>query len=32
MSVYCGEFWKPYIGQAVSGKADMMVLIGGVKE
>lgn len=24
-------FWKPYIGQAVSGEWDWMVLIGGVE-
>jgi hypothetical protein len=26
--VKVGCFWKPYIGQAVGGKLDMMVLIG----
>jgi hypothetical protein len=25
-------FWKPYIGQAVRGKLDLMVLIGGAEE
>jgi hypothetical protein len=26
------HFWKPYIGQAVDGKLDLMVLIGGMEE
>jgi hypothetical protein len=26
------EFWRPYIGQAVSGEIDSMVLIGGVEK
>jgi hypothetical protein len=25
-------FWKPYIGQAVGGEKDLVVLIGGVEE
>jgi hypothetical protein len=24
-----GEFWRPYIGQAVSGEINLMVLIDG---
>jgi hypothetical protein len=27
-----GEFWRPYIGQAVSGEIDLMGLIGGAEE
>jgi hypothetical protein len=27
-----GKFWRPYIGQAVSGKINLMVLIGGAEE
>jgi hypothetical protein len=27
-----GEFWRPYIGQAVGGKINLMVLIGGAEE
>jgi hypothetical protein len=27
-----GGVWQPYIGQAVGGKYDVMVLIGGVEE
>jgi hypothetical protein len=31
--VVVGHFWKPYMGQAVDGKLDLMkVLTGGVKE
>jgi hypothetical protein len=30
--VWWGEFWKPYTGQAVGGKLDLLVLIGGVGE
>jgi hypothetical protein len=26
------HFWQPYIGQAVGGELDLMVLIGGVEE
>jgi hypothetical protein len=26
--VVIGRFWKPYIGQVVGGKLDLMVLIG----
>jgi hypothetical protein len=29
VNVYWGKFWKPYIGQAVSGEVDLMVLIDG---
>jgi hypothetical protein len=25
-------FWKPYIGQAVGGELELMVLIGGAEE
>jgi hypothetical protein len=32
VGVWWGEFWRPYIGQAVSGKIDLMVLIGGMEE
>jgi hypothetical protein len=27
-----GSSWKPYIGQAVGGELDLMMLIGGVEE
>jgi hypothetical protein len=27
-----GRFWKPYLGQAVGGELDLMVLIGGAEE
>jgi hypothetical protein len=27
--VMVGHFWKPYIGQAVGGELELMVLIGG---
>jgi hypothetical protein len=30
--LWLGEFWKPYIGQAVGGKLDLMVLSGGAEE
>jgi hypothetical protein len=30
--VVAGCFWKPYIGQAVCGELDLMVLIGGAEE
>jgi hypothetical protein len=30
--VVVGHFCKPYIGQAVGGKLDLMVLIGGAEE
>jgi hypothetical protein len=30
--VMVGHFWKPYIGQAVGGKLDLMVLIGEAEE
>jgi hypothetical protein len=30
--VEVGDFWKPYIGQAVGGELDLMVLIGGAEE
>jgi hypothetical protein len=30
--VMAGHFWKLYIGQAVGGKFDLMVLIGGAEE
>jgi hypothetical protein len=30
--VMAGRFWKPYIGQAVDGELDLMVLTGGVEE
>jgi hypothetical protein len=31
-SVVAGSFWKLYIGQALGGKLDLMVLIGGAEE
>jgi hypothetical protein len=30
--MYWGKFWRPYIGQAVSGEIDLMALIGGAEE
>jgi hypothetical protein len=30
--VMVGRFWKPYIGQAIGGELDLMVLIGGAEE
>jgi hypothetical protein len=30
--VEAGRFWKPYIGQALGGEWDLMVLIGGAEE
>jgi hypothetical protein len=30
--VTVGHFWKPYIGQTVGDKLDLMVLIGGEEE
>jgi hypothetical protein len=30
--VLVGHFWKPYIGQAVGGELDLMVLIGGAEK
>jgi hypothetical protein len=30
--VQWGVFWKPYIGQAVGGEFDMVVLTGGAEE
>jgi hypothetical protein len=30
--VMVGSFWKPYIGQAVSGELHLMVLIGVAEE
>jgi hypothetical protein len=30
--VMVGHFWKPYIGQAVGGELDFMVLIYGAEE
>jgi hypothetical protein len=30
--VEVGRIWKPYIGQAVGGELDLMVLIGGAEE
>jgi hypothetical protein len=32
VNVQSGKFWKPYIGQAISGESDLMVLIGGEEE
>jgi hypothetical protein len=29
---WLGVLWKPYIGQAVGGKLDLMALIGGAEE
>jgi hypothetical protein len=29
VNVWWGEFWKPCLEQAVGGKLDLMVLIGG---
>jgi hypothetical protein len=29
--VMVGRFWQPYIGQAVGGDLDLMVLIGGAE-
>jgi hypothetical protein len=31
-SVTVGHFWQSYIGQAVGGELDLMVLIGGARE
>jgi hypothetical protein len=28
-NVMAGQFWKPYIGQAVGGTLDLSVLMGG---
>jgi hypothetical protein len=30
--VMVGRFWKPYIGQAVGGELDLMVLIGEAED
>jgi hypothetical protein len=30
--VLVGHFWKPYIGQAIHGELDLIVLIGGAEE
>jgi hypothetical protein len=30
--IMVGCFWEPYIGQAVHGVLDLMMLIGGVEE
>jgi hypothetical protein len=32
VDMYWDEFWRSYIGQAVSGEIVLMVLIGGVEE
>jgi hypothetical protein len=32
VSMWCGKFHSPYIGPAVSGKIDLMVLIHAAEE